>query len=287
MARLFGHAAKRRADGVEDQGDRIARLQGDRLVRVPTSRRTSSSSKSTKCRSRSMKAQSSGRAPIELAEGVKPESLTIEVDLQRPGLLGRLHSRSSIKKSKRSSPALRRGTARRASTAPTRAGPKSCWHGHIEPAAIAPGGKAQARHDRRRPPRLAHLCLFARRSRRRRSVNKPTLIVVPLARLVDSRPCGQRRASLLPRTAASKLPYHDEAVTWTIELTAPADAPPGETILSRLSSASRPAKNGGGCLRRRRSVPRQPADRSGGAERQDSARVHRTEESDRRARRAQ
>jgi len=106
--------------------------------------------------------------------------------------------------------------------------------GHIEPAAIAPGGKAKLVLTATPNPEW-HIYAYATKDPDQVGVNKPTLIhLAPLSGWTRS----PVKASVAPKekpAAVAGLPnekYHAEPVTWTIDVTAPADSPMGEVVLT-------------------------------------------------------
>jgi len=106
--------------------------------------------------------------------------------------------------------------------------------GHIEPAAATRGGKAKLVITATPNPDW-HVYAYAQKDPDAVGANKPTLIyVTPLTGWKQS----AVKSSAAPKTkpaAIAGLPgerFHEEPVTWTIDLTVPADAPQGETIIS-------------------------------------------------------
>jgi suppressor for copper-sensitivity B len=106
--------------------------------------------------------------------------------------------------------------------------------GHIEPAAVAPGGKAKLILTATPIPEW-HIYAYATKDPDQVGVNKPTLIyLAPLPNWTRS----PVKASVAPKekpAAIAGLPnekHHTEPVTWTIDLAAPADSPAGEVVLT-------------------------------------------------------
>jgi thiol:disulfide interchange protein len=171
-------------------------------------------------------------APLELSEGVAPESLTIELFYG-----GQVCSNVCIPLSNEKVKATFAGYTAAAETpgeyhpAPSQA--QLVLQGHIEPAAIAPGGKAKLVITAIPNPGW-HVYAYAPQDPDVVGANKPTLIhLAPLTGWTRSPIAASAAPKAKPAQAG--LPeekYHDEPVTWTMELTAPANAPPGETVVS-------------------------------------------------------
>lgn len=99
--------------------------------------------------------------------------------------------------------------------------------GHVEPAIVPPGGKLRLAITASLDPGW-HVYAYAPRDPQH--VAKPTLIVITQP---ASWPCGPVAASQDPlvKKAEGEQPavsYHERSVTWTAELTVPADAAAGE-----------------------------------------------------------
>jgi suppressor for copper-sensitivity B len=202
-------------------------------------------------------------APIEIAEGVQPESLVIHLSYS-----GQVCSNECILISNHPVEAKFAGFTP-AAGAPGEYRPDSAraevvFRGHIEPAAIAPGGKVKLVLTAT-PSEGWHVYAYSRLDADEKSANKPTLITVPA---MPGWRQSEVRASPEPVSKPdSHLPYHDELVTWTIELTAPADSPQGVTIVSGYIGFQT-CKDGGGCLapqavKFRANLPIEAAERSG------------------------
>ena len=177
-------------------------------------------------------------APIEVAEGVDPATLEIAVAYS-----GQVCKDTCI-------PLNEKLTAKFAGYTPAPETPGE-YHpdakvaeltliGHLEPAAVAPGGKAKLVITARPNPGWH---VYAYEPKDSGGVAKPTLIAI-------SPPAGWKKSAV----AASAEPkvekearHHEEPVTWTMELTVPANAPPGEVILTGYIGLQT-CKNQGGCL---------------------------------------
>lgn len=172
-------------------------------------------------------------APIELAEDVKPEGLIVPLEYN-----GQVCSdKVCIPLTERVEAAFAGFTALPETLGeyhPAANQAELVLKGHVEPAAIAPGGKARLVLTAIPNPGW-HVYAYAPKDPDVVGSNKPTLIYVKT-------PAGWTRsptnASAEPKTKAAALPrlpkerYHDEPVTWTVELTAPANAATGETLLT-------------------------------------------------------
>ena len=119
--------------------------------------------------------------------------------------------------------------------------------GHIEPAAVAPGGKAKLIITAKPSPGWH---VYAYSPIDPDQVNKPTLIVL------SSMPTGWTRSPVAASAEPKVEPGHDGLpethmhegpVTWTIELTVPGDSPIGEHVLSGYLGFQT-CKNQGVCL---------------------------------------
>jgi thiol:disulfide interchange protein len=119
--------------------------------------------------------------------------------------------------------------------------------GHVEPAAVRPGGKARLVITARPTPGWH---AYAYSPTDPDQANKPTLIVL------SSLPAGWARSPVTASAEPKVEPAHDglpetytheEPVTWTIELSVPGDAVAGEHVLSGYLGYQT-CKNQGGCL---------------------------------------
>lgn len=170
-------------------------------------------------------------APIELAQGVKPESLTINLSYS-----GQVCSDVCIPLFNQKVEAKFAGyTAAPATPGEYRPDPGRAhviFQGHLEPAAVAPGGKAKLVLTAT-PTDGWHVYAYSATDGDQVGANKPTLIVLSKLPGWTQSPV---RASATPTSKASASggteKYHEEPVTWTIDLTAPADSKPGEMVVS-------------------------------------------------------
>src|SRR5213076_1009126 len=187
-------------------------------------------------------------APIELAENVKPESLAITVDYG-----GQVCSDQMCVPIGEKIEARFAGYMATAGTPgeyhPDPALAQVVLRGHLEPAAVAPGGKAKLVISAEPTPGW-HLYAYARTDPDQVGANKPTLIhLLPLPGWTRS----AVKASSPPKpdpSAGGSSPaerIYDQPVTWVIDLTAPSDSKAGETIVSGYV-AFQTCKNAGGCL---------------------------------------
>ena len=119
--------------------------------------------------------------------------------------------------------------------------------GHIEPAAVRPGGKARLVITARPTPGWH---VYAYSPIDPDQINKPTLLVL------SSLPTGWTRSPVAASAEPKVEPAHDglpetytheEPVTWTTELSVPGDAVTGEHVLSGYLGYQT-CKNNGGCL---------------------------------------
>lgn len=165
-------------------------------------------------------------APIELSPTAKPEELQIPVKVS-----GQVCKTSCMNMGGDLVATFKAFTEPAETPGEYRPDPNAvgAWlAGHIEPAAVRPGGKVKlmitatpspGRHVYEEQPVDPDI------------VAKPTLIVV-------SRGGGWTRSAAIasrePTRAgkAGELPYYDEPVTWTIELSVPGDSPVGEYVVS-------------------------------------------------------
>ncbi len=173
--------------------------------------------------------------PIEIFENVDPESLTIEAtytgQVCKDGpsgvcipIFGEKISAKFAGYEQSSGPP---GEYR-----PDPSQAQVTFTGHLEPAAATRGGKAKLVITAKPNPEWH---IYAHADKDPDAVAKPTLIyLAPLAGWKQS----PATASAPPKTkapAAAGFPeekYYEEPVTWTIDLTVPADAPLGETPLT-------------------------------------------------------
>jgi thiol:disulfide interchange protein len=176
-------------------------------------------------------------APIELAEGVKPESLTIELQYDGQvckegddGLCIPIFGEKLVAAfAGYSEPPAGVGEYR---PAPSQA--QVVLEGHLEPAVVTPGGKARLVITAKPNPGW-HVYAYATKDPDIVGGNKPTLIhLAPLPGWalspvnVSSPP--KEKTPLKPGLPQER--FHDEPVSWTIEMTAPADSPTGETVIT-------------------------------------------------------
>lgn len=185
-------------------------------------------------------------APLELAEGIDPETLSIELTYS-----GQVCSDVCIPLSEKVEAKFTGYTAPPATPGEYRPDPREAevvLRGHIEPAAVTPGGKAKLVITAEPTPGH-HIYAYAIVDPD--EVAKPTLIVLsPLPGWTRSAVTASAKPKLEP-SQDPKFPdahVHEEPVTWTIELTAPADAQDGEYIVAG-HIGYQTCKNGGGCLR--------------------------------------
>ena len=201
-------------------------------------------------------------APIEIAEGVKPESLTIKLTYS-----GQVCSDVCIPIFNQQVEAKFAAYTAAPAVGQYHPGPargQLAFEGRLEPAAIAPGGTAKLILTAT-PAAGWHVYAYAPLDADEEAANKPTLIV-----LTQLPGWGQSpvRAAPAPETKAdSELPYHAKPVTWTIDLTAPADTPTGQIVVSGYLGYQT-CKNEGGCLppqavQFRANLPVESAEKSG------------------------
>src|SRR5436190_23834635 len=174
--------------------------------------------------------------PIELSEGVQPEALTIDLTYSgqvcKDGVGGMCIPIFGQKVAAKFAGYIEKSaTPGEYHSDPSQA--QLVLKGHIEPAAVTRGGKAKLVITAIPNPGW-HVYAYAAKDPDIVGANKPTLIYLsPLASWTQS----SLKASDPPKTkpATAGLPeqrFHDEPVTWTIELTVPADSPQGEVVLS-------------------------------------------------------
>jgi thiol:disulfide interchange protein len=185
-------------------------------------------------------------APIELTEGVKPEDLQIAIRVD-----GQVCKNVCEE-------VLKNLTAKFAGydAVPTNPGeyrpdPKFeaevVLKGHIEPAAIAPGGQAKLVITAEPTPGWH---IYAYSPVDPDEIAKPTLIA--LAPLPAGWSRSPVKASAEPKLEPAKdgqpaSRSHEEPVSWTITLTVPGDTPEGEHVVSGYIGYQT-CKNQGGCL---------------------------------------
>lgn len=174
--------------------------------------------------------------PIEVFEGVDPESLAIEVTYSGqvckdgPGgvCIPIFGEKVTAKFAGYEAAAGKPGEYR-----PDESQAQVVFTGHIEPAVVRRGDKAQLVITATPNPKW-HVYAFATKDPDAVGANKPTLIYV-------APPAGWKQSTAKPsappitKAAAGNLPeqrYYEQPVTWTIDLTVPADAPQGETIIT-------------------------------------------------------
>jgi suppressor for copper-sensitivity B len=175
--------------------------------------------------------------PIEIFEGVDPESVTIEAtytgQVCKDGpngvcipIFGEKIAAKFAGYEQTSGPP---GEYR-----PDPSQAQVIFTGHLEPAAVRRGDKAKLVITAKPNPEW-HVYAHADKDPDAVGANKPTLIyLAPLAGWKQS----TVQASAPPHTKPAALPglpderSYEEPVTWTIDLTVPADAPQGETLLT-------------------------------------------------------
>jgi thiol:disulfide interchange protein len=173
--------------------------------------------------------------PIELNEGFEPEKLSIDVNYSGQvcggptGVCMPVYETVAAKFTGYIEPSATPGEYH-----PGENQAQLVLTGHVEPAAVAPGGKAKLVITAKPNPGW-HVYAYANKDPDIVGANKPTLIyLAPL----DGWTRSPVKASAQPQVKpplAKGLPAersYAEPVTWTVELTAPADSPQGETILS-------------------------------------------------------
>ena len=171
-------------------------------------------------------------APIELAEGVKPEDVALELNYD-----GQVCSDSTCIPLRLPVKVEFAGYTPAPETAgvykPTTA--KMTLKGRVEPAAVAPGGTVRLTLSAE-PESGWHVYAYAEQDPAQAGANKPTLIT--LARAAGWE-VGDVTSSAKPihKPASGGLPeqnYYEGAVSWTLDLKVPADAQPGEYLLSGM-----------------------------------------------------
>lgn len=185
-------------------------------------------------------------APLELTEGVKPEDLEIAVQV-----IGQVCKESCLPLSEKLTAKFAGYEQPPANLGEYRPDPKFeaevVLSGHVEPAAVAPGGKARLVITAKPTPGW-HVYAYSPIDPEQTS--KPTLIVP------SSLPSGWTRSPVTASAEPKIEPAHDglpeaktheEPVSWTIDLTVPSSAPEGEHILGGYIGYQT-CKNQGGCL---------------------------------------
>jgi len=175
-------------------------------------------------------------ALIELNEGVEPESLKIDLTIGgqvckegKDGQCIPFESKVPVKFAGYTEPNTTPGEFR-----PDEGQAQLVLTGHVEPAAVAPGGKAKLTITATPNPNW-HVYAYAPVDLNEIGGNKPTLIYVsPLSGWTYS-PVKASAPVITKPPAARGFPeqrYYDGPVTWTVELSVPADSPQGEVVLS-------------------------------------------------------
>jgi suppressor for copper-sensitivity B len=175
--------------------------------------------------------------PIEVREGVDPESLTIEMTYSGqvckdgPGgmCIPIFGEKVTAKFAGYTTKSATPGEFR-----PDESQGQVVFKGHIEPAAIARGGKAKLVITAEPNPGW-HIYAYAASDPDTVGANKPTLIqLAPLpgwkSSPVKASVAPKQKPALIPGAPAER--SHSEPVSWTTELTAPADSPEGEMVVS-------------------------------------------------------
>jgi suppressor for copper-sensitivity B len=174
-------------------------------------------------------------APIQLAEGVDPQALTIDVSYGGQVCGG--PSGTCIPVSEKMAAKLAGYTETSATPGEYRPDPSQAQlvlSGYVDPGAVTPGGKVRLSITATPNPGW-HIYAYATKDPDVVGANKPTLIyLAPLTGWTYSRVKTSVQPTVKPPLAAG-LPEersHEGPVTWTVELTASADARPGEAILT-------------------------------------------------------
>jgi suppressor for copper-sensitivity B len=174
-------------------------------------------------------------APIELAEGVKPEGLSLQLTYD-----GQVCSESTcIPIQSRSVDATFAGYTKAPESAgvyrPAPQAARLVLTGKLEPAVVAPGGTVRVSITATTEPGW-HVYAYADEAaaEAEAGANKPTLITLSG---IGGGEVGQVTESNKPieKPAADGLPaqkYYEQPVTWTVDLKVPADAQLGEYLLS-------------------------------------------------------
>lgn len=172
-------------------------------------------------------------APIQLAEGVEPEKLTITGRYDglrcRGGALGQcvpLGHKFTASFGGVYEPAV--GGEYRAPTSAVQI------RGHLEPRVVAPGGVARLVLEAV-PDENYHIYAYSQKPVENLLANKPTLIVLPkTSGLTPSQPQASQ-AEVVKPGQGSETPeqrYHEGSVRWTVDLQIPEDAAPGERTIA-------------------------------------------------------
>jgi suppressor for copper-sensitivity B len=199
-------------------------------------------------------------APIEIAKDADPQSLAIGLTYS-----GQVCSDVCIPIFNQKVEARFTGFTKSAETlGEYQPNQRVVFNGHLEPAAVAPGGKARLVLTAT-PAEGWHIYAHSRLDADPKSANKPTLIVVQ--ELPNWQQSAVKTAPAPVSRPDSHLPYHDEPVNWTVELTAPADVQQGAMIVSGYVGFQ-VCKDDGGCLppqafKFRANLPVEAAERSG------------------------
>lgn len=175
-------------------------------------------------------------APIELAEGIDSEKLTVDLTFSgqvcREGPSGVCIPIFGEKIAARFA-----GYSQKSATAgeyrPDANTARLVLKGHVEPSAVAPGGKAKLVITAE-PNTGWHVYAYATKDPDTVGANKPTLIYLAT---IHGWTHSAVKASVKPKIhpPADGLPeqrFHEEPVTWTIDLTVPGDSSQGEVVLS-------------------------------------------------------
>lgn len=169
-------------------------------------------------------------APIEIAADVKPEDLVLELSYT-----GQVCSDTTcIPINNRKVEAKFDGFTKppKADGAYQPATAKMTLVGVVEPAAVQPGGVVRLSITATPEPGW-HVYAYAHEDKGE-TINKPTLLA--FSRLAGWEAGGVTASSKpIEKPAADGLPaqqYHEQPVTWTVDLKVPADAQPGEHLLA-------------------------------------------------------
>ena len=169
-------------------------------------------------------------APLELAAGTDPETLAIEVSYSgqvcAEGPSGRcipLNEKLNAIFAGYLEPPGTPGEYR-----PESGSTSLLWQGHIEPKVVMPGSKARLTLTAT-PDEGWHIYPYATRDPEEAGESKPTLVVLSNSRDWQK---SAVKASKEPITGAAAQRYYDGEVTFTIDLTVPKTAQPGEVTLT-------------------------------------------------------
>lgn len=172
-------------------------------------------------------------APIELAEGVDAKTLTIDLTYS-----GQVCADGGVciplfgEKIAAKFAGFITKEAKVGEYRPTEEQGQVVFKGSIEPAGVAPGGKLKLSITAEPNPGW-HIYAYADKDPN--EVSKPTLIALSLlpgwkrSPVTASNP-PQEKPSVLDGLPPSR--FYEKPVTWTIELTAPADSPSGEVVIN-------------------------------------------------------